>query len=243
MRTVTRALALLDMFTESRPRLRLADAVRLSGIEKATCHRMLRALQAAGYVDQSDEDRRYSLGPAVLRLARMREAVTPTAALLRPVVERLTAETGETSHASLLAGGKVLTVASCDGLHANRVHVEAGGLLAQGATASGLACLAWGPMRPADAAEAALAQEARLRGYSRAEGTYDPEVLGIGAPIFGAAGVAVGAVAVASPLSRRTPGFEARVADAAIRAGCEATRLFAGRMPADFVTSLQRMQA
>jgi len=236
MQTVTRALALLDLFSEAAPRLRLADAVRLSGMDKATCHRMLRSLRAMGFLDQSPLDRRYGLGPAVLRLARLREAVTPTAALLRPVVEALSAETQETSHASLIVAGKVATVASAEGLHANRVHVEAGGLLALGATASGLACLAWGPPElVASPAEASLVAEARARGHSCARGTFDPEVLGIGAPIFGPAGTAIGAVAVASPLSRLTPDFEAQIAAATRRAALEATRLFAGTAPPAFL--------
>lgn len=235
MRTVTRALSILDLFSEAAPRLRLADVVLLSGMDKATCHRMLRALEAGGYLDQAAQDRRYSLGPAVLRLARMREAVLPTASLLRPVVEALTAQTQETSHASLIVGGKVATLASCDGLHANRVHVEAGGLLALGATASGLACLAWGPPQlVAGTAEAGLVAEARAQGYSCARGTFDPEVLGIGAPIFGPAGTAIGAVAVASPISRHSAAFEAQIAAAARRAGLEATRLFAGLVPPAF---------
>lgn len=236
MQTVTRALALLDLFSEAVPRLRLADAVRLSGLDKATCHRMLRALQVAGFLDQSPADRRYSLGPAVLRLARMREAVAPTATLLRPLVERLAHETQETSHASLIVAGKVATVASCEGAHANRIHVEPGGLLSLGATASGLACLAWGPPELVPGpAELPLVAEARARGHSCARGTFDPEVLGIGAPIFGPAGTAIGAVAVASPLSRLTPAFEARIAAAARRAALEATRLFAGLAPPAFL--------
>ncbi|MBE2277090.1 MAG: IclR family transcriptional regulator [Rhodobacteraceae bacterium] len=229
---MTRALSILDLFTEAAPRLRLTDVVRLSGIDKATCHRMLRALQAGGYLDQSVTDRRYALGPAVLRLARMREAVMPTGVLLQPVVQSLAQQTQETSHASLIAGGKIVTIASAEGLHASRVHVEPGGLLTVGSTASGLACLAWGPPLPViGPLDPALLAEARLRGYACARGTFDPDVLGIGAPIFGPDGLALGAIAVASPISRMTAGYETDIATALLRASAEATRLFAGAFP------------
>lgn len=243
MRSVTRALSILDLFTEAAPRLRLADVERLTGMDKATCHRMLRTLEAAGYLDQSQADRRYALGPAVLRLARVREAVLPTQALLSPVVARLAQETRETAHASLIAGGKVVTVASAEGPHANRVHVERGGFLSLETTASGLACLAWGPAHLQDAAprDPILAQAARAQGFSLARGSFDPDVLGIGAPIFGPAGLAMGAIAVASPLSRATPVAEQQIAAAVLRAAAEATRLFAGRFPRSypFTTDIQ----
>lgn len=238
MRSVTRALSILDLFTEAAPRLRLADVERMTGMDKATCHRMLRTLEAAGYLDQSRADRRYALGPAVLRLARVRETVLPTEALLSPVVARLVQETRETAHASLIAGGKVVTVASCEGLHANRVHVERGGFLSLHATASGLACLAWGPPHLVTGpAERGLADEARARGFSLARGTFDPDVLGIGAPIFGPTGLAAGAIAVASPISRATPEAEKRIATAVLRAAAEATRLFAGAFPRTYPTT------
>lgn len=235
MRTVTRALAILDLFSESAPRLRLADVVRLSGVDKATCHRMLRALQAGGYLDQSPADRRYCLGPAVLRLARMREAILPTEALLTPLVQALSLQTQETSHASLIAGNRVVTVASAEGPQASRVHVEAGGVLSPGFTASGLVCLVWGPEGAlAGPVDPALFAETRRTGYACARGSFDPDVLGIGAPIFGAGRLAIGAVAVASPISRMTPAFEVRTARAVLGAAAEATRLFAGAYPPSY---------
>lgn len=240
MRTVIRALSILDLFSETAPRLRLVDVARLSGIDKATCHRMLRVLQSAGYLDQAADDRRYTLGPAVLRLARMREALLPTQALLQPVVQALAEATGETAHASLVAGDKVVTVASAEGQHANRVHVEKGGLLSPDTTASGLACLAWAaPLSPTSPADPRLIAEARRLGFACARGTFDPDVLGLGAPIFGASARAIGAIAVASPLSRMTPAAEAAIARHVLHAAAEATRLFAGTAPLSYPSATE----
>ena len=113
-----------------------------------------------------------------------------TGDLYLDILKRLTRETQETSHASLLAGYQIATIAACEGLHNNRVVHEAGGRLEPHATASGIACLAYAgsefqeralarpltafadntPMTPDDL----LAALARTRscGYGTAPGTF-----------------------------------------------------------------------
>ena len=48
MSTISKALGLLDLFNEARPRLGLTDVHRLTGRDKATVHRHLVALEEAG---------------------------------------------------------------------------------------------------------------------------------------------------------------------------------------------------
>jgi DNA-binding IclR family transcriptional regulator len=73
MSTVAKALDLLSLFTRTHPQAGLSDLARRSGLNKATCHRMLTDLAAAGLVEQVGPARDYRLGPAVLRLAALRE--------------------------------------------------------------------------------------------------------------------------------------------------------------------------
>lgn len=260
MRTVGKALRILDLFSERTPLLGLSDIARATGLDRATCHRMLKVLGQHGYVSQSPETKKYSLGATVLRLARAREAISPVSATLQEIVDALTHKTTETSHASLIAGHQLATVAVCDGLRNNRVHVEQGGKLEPHATASGLACLAWG-----DAAFARTVLEGELpayttttitsptsleaeiaatrrRGFSVADRSFDHDVVGIAAPIFGAHAWAIGAIAVATPASRMDERTRMETARAVVEAALEATRTQAGRAPADFLEAYGRLQ-
>lgn len=254
MRTVAKALRILDLFSEQVPLLGLSDIARITGLDPATGHRMLKVLGQHGFVSQSPDSKKYTLGPTVLRLARAREAIFPVSATFQAIVTTLARKTTETAHASLIAGYQVATVAVCDGLRNNRVHVERGGSVEPHATASGLACLAYGDadfvrhvlegelpaftpttLADADALQGAL-QKIRARGFSVADRSFDHDVVGIGAPIFGANGKAIGAVAVATPASRMDDEIMARTAGAVVDAALEATASQAGRAPADFLS-------
>lgn len=254
MRTVAKALRIMDLFTEETPELRLADVAERAGLDRSTAYRMVQTLCDFGYLARIEETKKYRLGATVVRLARTREAVVRTGDLYLDILKRLTRETQETSHASLLAGYQIATIAACEGLHNNRVVHEAGGRLEPHATASGIACLAYAgsefqeralarpltafadntPMTPDDL----LAALARTRscGYGTAPGTFDPEVFGIAAPIFGPKGLAIGAIAVATPVSRMTPELERHIARATITAALEAARVEAGQVPAAYLS-------
>ena len=74
MSTVAKALQLLDLFSRSRPQIGLSDLARLN---KTTCFRLVSDLCAMGLVKHTGPGRAYRLGPALLRLAALREAALP----------------------------------------------------------------------------------------------------------------------------------------------------------------------
>ena len=110
MRTVDKALTLLDYFSDRRPAIGLSELARLAGMDKATVHRMATALANHGFLEQDPLTKSYRLGAGILRLARLREACFPVEAIIEPILKALSEETGETAHASLLAGMKLATV-------------------------------------------------------------------------------------------------------------------------------------
>ena len=220
--TVLKALSLLDFFTERRVRIGLSDMARLAGFNKATTLRLLSALEAKGFVEQDTATRTYHLGPAVLRLAQLREAGFPMLDTVDAVLAELSARTGEMAHASLLVGGVLTNIGMRESRHANRVTIEKGEVLPLHATASGLAVLAFSAPDVIDAAlRARLARHTgqtetdagRLRteiaaiaraGVALSNGRYEDGVLGIAAPCFSPEGVVSGAVAIAMPSLRAT---------------------------------------
>lgn len=249
MRTVQKALTLLDLFDETRPEIGLSALARLSGIDKATVLRMLGDMAAAGLVEQDAQSRHWRLGAGILRLARLREAAFPATEVINPILARLAEVTGETAHASLRAGRDLGTIGVVESARSNRVYIEPGLVLPLHATASGLAYCAFA--RPELSAEvlarplathtaatpterAALAariEEARAHGYACADQTFEAEVYGIAMPLFGADGFACGALAVATPANRLDAALRARIVAALSDAAREATRGMGGRIP------------
>ena len=255
--TVSKALSLLAQFSASEPELGLSELARRASADKATVLRQLTALVGAGLLEQDAATRLYRLGAELLRLAHVREAGFPTEAVVGPTLARLTKLVGETSHASLLAGGRLGTVGIRDSERSSRVSLEPGQPLGLHATASGTVVLAWSP--PA-LLESVLAKplvrhtahtlvepdrlrrhvaEARRRGWAEADQSFEDDVHGIATPLFDAAGLAAGAIAVVTPSHRMSPALRDRTVAALVQASVGLSRGLGGRAPDDF-TALAR---
>jgi Transcriptional regulator len=220
MSTVGKAIFLLEQFSADEPEHGLSELARKAEFDKATTRRLLVALAERGIVEQDIETRRYRLGPGLSRLARIRELHFPFLKVSIPFTRALAQETGETIHLSEYSAGALSTVHVELSTRANRVNVDVGQVLPLHGTASGIAFLS---RARADLVEACLAgrmaaytrytvtdadallkavETARARGYSRSDQGYEEGVSSVAAPILNADGYAIGAIAIASPVSR-----------------------------------------
>ncbi|MFZ7092941.1 IclR family transcriptional regulator [Primorskyibacter sp. 2E233] len=239
MGTITKALEILSYFSSSTPALGLSEVVRRSGRDKATVHRHLVELQENGFLEQHPETRAYRLGPAILRLAAVREATMPVRSVVRPIVEALSRDVGELVHFSLLQGKVLSAVCHADpGHHGTQVHFDTSEVLPLHATSSGLAVLAFGPQSLRDEVlKAPLAphakgtitdpqdllkalEDVRARGYGVSDQTFDDEVASLAVAVYGPEGHVTGALAIAVPMARMTP-EKRKAAFAALRIGVQ----------------------
>ena len=94
--TVDRALQILECFTLERPSVTLTEISGLTGLTVPTAHRLLKSLQTREFVVSDDKTRRYSLGPAAMRLAGVIMQRDDVHAVALPHLERLRALTEET---------------------------------------------------------------------------------------------------------------------------------------------------
>jgi DNA-binding IclR family transcriptional regulator len=239
MGTVGKALDLLALFTRAEPKLGLSQLARASGLNKATCHRLLTELESRGLLEQTGPAREYRLGPAVLRLSALREAAVPTREAAMPVLRRLAEATGETAHLSHLVAGKLQTLAYA---YASRpgvkVMMEDADMLPFHATASGAAVLAHhadaAPLITAAPEPKALAdriQTARRKGYAETLSTFEKDVHSLAVPLFDATGQCTGALAVAAAAPRMTATLHATITRELALAGAEITHLWGGQPP------------
>ncbi|AUX78380.1 IclR family transcriptional regulator protein (plasmid) [Sinorhizobium fredii] len=243
MKSVDRALYLLSYFTVQEPEWGLSELARKSKIDKATTLRILVALIRNGFVEQHPETKKYRLGIAVLRLARVREASFPLLSLVNPVLDRLAEEMQETAHATLASETAMITIAIAEPKRSTRVWVDPSQLLPFHATASGLAYLAFAApgIREGVLASTELTrytqntlvepekigtqlEQVRARGFAFSPGSFEAESSGIAAPIFSGDGEAFGSVAIAGVASRMTKDHQLKAARLVVGASVEISR-------------------
>ncbi|MGY5778451.1 IclR family transcriptional regulator [Rhizobium hainanense] len=222
MSTIGKALALLDTLSRLDKEAGLTDIARLCALDKATARRFLVELEKHGFVEQDQDTRRYRIGSAPVRLARIREARFPFLRVAIPFIKTLAESSTETVHLSEFSGGQLSTIHVEDSPRAHRIIVDVGSLLPFHATASGLAYLAFSPRAEIDAAlkkplekftdhtviDSQLVRdmldETTARGFSISDQGLEAGVISTAAPVRTPSGRPIGCVAVAAPLSRTT---------------------------------------
>jgi DNA-binding IclR family transcriptional regulator len=260
MSVVAKAAELLTFFSPDRPEIGLSEFRALVGRDKATVYRHLGALESAGLLEQNPVTRAYRIGPAVLRLAHLRELATPRRAGAVAVLPALAEHTGETAHASLLEGLHLRKLAHQESTrHSTRVVME-DEVYPLHATASGAAVLAYGspalrrgaeaamdrftdttPVTPADLT--VIVDNARATGFGVSAGGYETGVHGIAVPLFDQSGAVTGAMSVASVATRITPALEQLIRRELVKAGRAVTQSWGGRIPPDLEAAWARTLA
>jgi IclR family acetate operon transcriptional repressor len=220
MGTVGKALTLLDILSGMDREAGLTEIAQACGYDKATTRRFLVELEKHGFVEQHLESRKYRLGSALLRLARIREERYPFLRTAIPLVRELAELTGETVHLSEFSNGRLATIHVEESSKAHRVFVKIGTILPFHATASGLAYLA---ACPAEMIEAELAKPltaytdhtvlgsaelreriavTQARGYSVNRQGMEAGVISASAAISPPGGRPIGSITVAAPFVR-----------------------------------------
>lgn len=252
MSTIAKALALLDLFTETRPQLGLSEVQRLTGRDKATAHRHLSALEGCGYLEQDPATRAYRLGPALTRLADMRIRTVPEVEMVRAVIDALSRDVEELVHISRLRGFDLEHVYHAEHHdHPLRVSFDPYGLPPLLATASGKAWLAFSAPDQLDLALEdpstrppegepfdAVALREELAGIARAGYATTRDVLRFGVssvaiPVFDGQGGAAATCSIAYPSGRGGAAQEARLARLLMGRGQEITAAMGGQVPVE----------
>lgn len=243
MSTVDKALDILDLFSEDRPFFGLSEATRLMKKDKATTLRYLNALEKKGFVEQDSYTRSYHLGPSLARLALIREITYPVNSAAQNVLKKLVSETGESAHLSHFTNGLLTQVAIEEtSFRGTRVYIDPAEPLTLHATASGIAYLSrcskdrlsklldaplykhTGETETDQKQVRALAEIARVKGYATTQGTFESDVHGVAAPVFGPSDEVVGAIAVATPASRMNDEIRNNIAEKIVSAANQISR-------------------
>jgi len=249
VKSVIKAFNILDCIYQNKEPVRLEELIKMTGIKKATCHRLLQTLLLQNLVAKEPRTKRYKLGPKLITLGLSaldrfdlhREAL--------PLMNRLRDETGESVNLSILDGHEILTIERIRSVHLYNMSIGVGSRLPVYCTSQGKAILAFlngdqqseiiksiniVPMtdktiRNKNELLAEL-KKIRFQGYSVNREEFEIGIGAVAAPILGHSGEAVGSLNVSFALARHPePEFINLLAEKVI-ASCKKLSFFLGHI-------------
>jgi DNA-binding IclR family transcriptional regulator len=188
---VERALSLLAAFRDGEEALTLAELAARTGLYKSTILRLLASLERFRCAERRP-DGRWALGPMLFVWGSRYRRSLALEAMLPPALADLAARTGETASFWRREGGHRLCLMRVGSPSPIRDDIHPGALLPLPHGAGGRVLLDF-------AAAGAATPGSRIRSTF---GERNPETAGIAAPVFGADGALLGALAVSGPLAR-----------------------------------------
>lgn len=229
--SVDNALKLLLMLRE-RELIRVAEASETLGVVRSTAHRLLAMLQYRGFVQQDPDTKAYRAGPAMIEIGLSVVRQLDIRHHLRPYLERLSEEVGETVQLITLEGASAVFIDSVESPKALRTSSRIGSSYPAHTTSGGKALLA--ELTPARLAElypsekilqatprsissrSELLRElarVRARGYGTNRAESEDDIAAVAVVVRNAFGQARAAIAVSAPVFRLDESMEPEVAE------------------------------
>ncbi len=240
VQSIVRALDLLEALGDSRGEVGVAELSKRVGLHVSTTHRLLATLVTRGYARQNPESARYALGAKAFHLAGSYLGQTDLGRVVRPALERVSQETGETANLVILDRREALYLDKVESPQSLRIfsrigrraplHSTAAGkvLLAQRTKAEVDALLGRGPLeRLTRHTVTAVSQVRRELEKVREEGfALDREECEVGAcciavPLRNAQGSVEAALSLSVPTMRMTTRRVEELIPVMLRAGQE----------------------
>jgi DNA-binding IclR family transcriptional regulator len=222
---VDRALSVLGSFSEHDNTLSLTEISSRSGLYPSTVLRLMESMERGGYIVRL-ADKRFALGPELMRLGSLYRRRFRLEHVVRPVLQRLSDATGESASYFRQEGSRRLCLFRVNSRHSIRDHIEEGDLLALDKGAAGHVLIQFGSP---GADVPALFTQLPFVSY----GERDSETAAAAVPVFSADGGIVGALAVSGLITRFTPDKLKTIADALLQNGSALSTALGGRQYLD----------
>ncbi len=122
-----RGLKVIEAFGEARPKLTIAEAGKLTNLDRATVRRCLLTLADLGYADY--DGKFFALTPKVLRLGHAYLSATPLPLIIQPYLDQLSEKSGQSASASVLDGVEVVYIARASQKRVMSINLSPGSRL------------------------------------------------------------------------------------------------------------------
>ncbi len=217
--SIIRAIKVLECFMDHDTEWTLKNLVQRLELPTTTVFRQLSTLVSQGYLSQDPVRKSYHVGPRLLLLASTILGQSDLRSIARPQLEHLSAEVKETINLSMLVGWEIFYLDKVETFRTVVCNTKIGTRVPAHASSGGKVILAHKSQEQIDAYCARLPEiepltpktitspdvlrdlliRARIDGYAVDDGEVEPNLICIGAPIFGIDHNVVAAVSVAGP--------------------------------------------
>jgi DNA-binding IclR family transcriptional regulator len=215
IQTLARGLQIINALADAEDGLSITELAERFAVDKGNMSRFLQTLASYGYAEKAADNRRYYLGPQVIRLSRSLLTRMKLREVAKPFLGELVKATGECAHLAILAQGQALYVDQAESPSALRVTTSVGTLAPLHCTALGKVLLAFANAPIAEPLDsytirtitdpAALQRHldgVRQQGYALDDEEYEAGVRCIAVPIFDYRERCVAAMGISGPTSR-----------------------------------------
>ena len=221
IQSLERAFAILEEIARHRDGINLADLSKAVGLHNSTTFHLVKTMAQLGYISQLRDSKRYRIGSKLFTLAAGALDESTLLALATPVLESLSAATGEAAHFAVRSGNEIIVIARTAGSGLLQLADRTGSTRPAHATALGkvlLAALSDAQVRRF-LAETHLRRytaktlvepsailrevgEARRKGIAYDDGEFDEEVRCVAVPVHDFAGRVAGAIGISGAVWR-----------------------------------------
>lgn len=221
VQSIERAFAIAEEVARNREGIGLAELSKRVGLHNSTTFHLVKTMVQLGYVSQLAGSRKYRIGRRMFTLAAGAMDEIELVSVATPVLEKLTAATGEYSHFAIRSGEQIVVVAKTAGTGIFQMVDRTGTVRPAHATALGKVLLA--ALSPSQL-ERYLAscelqkftaktisekdallreiEEVRRKGIAFDDGEFDPEVRCVAVPVRDFTGRVAGAIGMSGPMWR-----------------------------------------
>ncbi len=245
VQSLGRAFNILEEVARHREGIGLADLSKRVGLHNSTTFHLAKTLVALGYIRQEADSKRYRIGRPLFALAANALDEIEMVRLATPILEELSAKTGESAHFAVRMGDSIVVIARTSGPGAFQLAERVGVVRPAHCTALGKVVLA--ALRPdqferfletADlkpSTERSITQipvlrreieEARRTGIAFDDGEFNREVRCVATPVRDFTGQVVGAIGISGPVWR--------LSMQALKSRTKAIQAAANRLSRDF---------
>ena len=222
VKSLTKALNLLKLFTPAKGEWVLREMVEALDYHKSSVQRIVTTLEAEGFLERTGASRsRFRLGPILLMLGNVASQSVDLRQVARPFLQRLSDQTGETSHLCVVDQFQCYYLDKIDAQQAIRISTYVGQRLPLHCSAVGKALMSGMAVEEIDAIieERGLPrfsvntitekgrlldelEEIRKKGIAFDNEEYDMGLRCLASPVMDSQGHVVAAISFSGPVQR-----------------------------------------
>ncbi len=220
VKSLYKALKLLDLFNKEHPELGVMELAKLSGMQKSSAYNIIDTFQMCGFISKNPSTGKYRLWHKLLELSNVMQSHDNVSLVIKPFLDRLSDECHETVYCATPSGTDAVYIESALPNDRTFTRYIVGVKVKMYCTAVGKAMLAFlgedllqkvvaegmQPNTPYtltnEQALRADLETTRRRGYSIDNMENEYGIRCVGVPVWSASDTVVGALSVSGPSLR-----------------------------------------